>query len=304
MKKIMTFLLFFVASIASAQNNLPFIVHTGPGSASDVIARTIGKELEKNINSTVVMQNAPGAEGLVALSRLAEQRHAALFSSGSSLHVFSHVVNNTDVSDLKLLGTVATGATLWYTHPNSKIKNAKDLVDAFKQNRSIRIGSDTLSGRINSIALKDHYRATEIIDVPYKTSAQVAVDVAAGNLEVGLNVLNPGIRALIDSGKLIPLAVTTPASTKINDIVVPSLTQYTPAPQFVAAWIISTSYSRPVSREIQLAFDSAIKSPEVAKVVTNLGLDHNVKNAKETEQFVKNYIDSVKKLQTRGIELK
>jgi tripartite-type tricarboxylate transporter receptor subunit TctC len=304
MKKFIVASLFFVASIALAQKDLPFIVHVGPGSASDVIARTIGKELEKTINPTVVMQNAPGAEGLVALSRLANQHHPALFSSGSSLHVFSHVVNNTDVSSLKLLGTVATGATLWYTHPNSKIKNAKDLVDAFKQNQSIRIGSDTLSGRINSITLKDHYRATEIIDVPYKTSSQVAIDVAAGNIEVGLNVLNPGIQALIDSGKLIPLAVTTPTSTKINGIDVPSLTRYTPAPQFVAAWILSTNHSHPVSREIQLALDNAIKSPEVAKVVTSLGLVHDVKNAKETEKFIKNYVDSVKKLQAQGIELK
>lgn len=303
-KNFVAAVLCIISTVAVAQKDLTYIVHTGSGSASDLIARAIAKDLEKRINRPVVIQNAPGAEGLVALSALSAQKTPALFATGSSLHVFSHVVNNTDVSSLRVLGTVATGATLWYTHPNSGIKNAADLVRAYEKNQSITVASDTLSGRINSITLKHHYKATNVIDVPYKTSTQAATDVAAGQVTVGLNVLNPAIKALIDQGRLIPLAVTTPTSASINGQSVPSLTRHTPVPQFVAAWIMSTHQSDPVTADIQKHFLESMKSPEVSKIVADLGLIHDVKNASETVTFIDSYIAQLRRLQASGIDLK
>lgn len=304
MKKIFAFVasLFFV-TVAHAQD-INFIVHTGPGSASDAIARAIGKELEQRIKQPVIMQNAPGADGLVALRSLANQRRPALFSTGTTLHVFGAVINNTDTSGLQILGTVATGPALWYTNPESGIKTAQDLVNAFKQNRPLRIGGDVISGRINAISLRSHYNSDKVIIVPYRTSNQVALDVSSNNLDVGLSVFNPAIQALIETGKLIPIAVTSPNGQTLVGHALPPLNKYTNAPQFLQAWIISTSTEHPVSKEIQQAFAQSIRSPEVKKIVTTLGLDHDIKDAEETQKFINHYQGVLKKLMASGVDLK
>src|SRR5688572_1547487 len=48
-----------------------FVVPYPPGGASDVVARMIGEKLEKAWGQTVVIQNRPGANGIVALSHVA-----------------------------------------------------------------------------------------------------------------------------------------------------------------------------------------------------------------------------------------
>jgi tripartite-type tricarboxylate transporter receptor subunit TctC len=59
-----------------------------------------------------------------------------------------------------------------------------------------------------------------------------------------------------------------------------------------------------VNQEIQTAFDQSIRSANVKKVVESLGLDHDVKNADETEKFINQGQTVVKELLAKGVDLK
>ena len=65
------FLLLFL-SFSKAQNTtqypsrpIKFIVPFSPGSASDILARTIGERLQNSFNQAVIIENRPGAGGLI-----------------------------------------------------------------------------------------------------------------------------------------------------------------------------------------------------------------------------------------------
>src|SRR4051812_35694573 len=55
------------------QRPVRFIVGLGPGSAQDIAARLFGEQLSKRWGQPVVIENKPGADGIVAMRRSAPQ---------------------------------------------------------------------------------------------------------------------------------------------------------------------------------------------------------------------------------------
>ena len=90
------FLLFFLP-LSQAQNTTQYpsrpiklIVPFSPGSASDILARTIGERLQNSFNQAVIIENRPGAGGTIASAQVAKTE-----ADGYTLLVVSagHVVH-------------------------------------------------------------------------------------------------------------------------------------------------------------------------------------------------------------------
>jgi hypothetical protein len=83
-----------LASVAQAQPQtwpsrpLKLVVSTGPGAATDVMARLLGDALSRKIGQPVVVENMPGASGILAhqaVARASPDGHTLLFTNTSGM---------------------------------------------------------------------------------------------------------------------------------------------------------------------------------------------------------------------------
>ena len=291
MYKILSFVLFLCIATNSLAVNIVFIVPAGVGSASDLLARKLAQELSYRIKETIVVEDYPGGDQVIGLARAEKATQPTLFLGGTSLHVFNPVftpdtVQNLD-SNLDVFATMAHGYSVWYTYPNSGINNVQDMVNGFRQNKKLNIGSDLLPSRMNAELLKYKYRTSNAEIIVYKTSAQNLIDVAGGNIILGVNVPSTGMAGLIAEGKILPLANTSDQSVIISGITIPQMSQS--IKRFKSGWFLSTVKKAPISDDIIKTLQTIIQDPEIKKYIIELGLIPEYYNRPDTQKYIENY---------------
>src|SRR5690606_3098728 len=114
------------------------IVPFSPGALIDIIARIYSEDLGKRIKQPVVVENRPGAGGMVGTQRLLTEnraRNSLLFVS-SSYAVNPSVQKNLPFDTLKDLSgitSIAYSPTLVVVNAKSPYKNLHDLIAAAKK---------------------------------------------------------------------------------------------------------------------------------------------------------------------------
>lgn len=207
---------------ALAQANYPnktitIIVPFSAGGTTDILARIVAQGLTAELGQSVVVDNRPGAGGNIGAqlaARAAADGYTLLMGT-----VGTHAINAAlykklpfdPIKDFTPLTRVANVPNLLVANPAQPYKTLKELIAYAKANPGkvnyASSGSGTsihLSGELfNSMAKVD------MVHVPYKGSAPAVTDLL-GN-QVGIMFDNmPSAIQHVRSGKLIPLAVTTP----------------------------------------------------------------------------------------------
>jgi tripartite-type tricarboxylate transporter receptor subunit TctC len=107
-----------------------------------------------------------------------------------------------------------TTIQVFVTHPNSGIKNIKELEQKLKTNKSLSIGIGNPGQRmVWEQFFSITARSTQTVMVPYKGASSVLRDIAGGHIDLTYLPISV-VKSNIDSGNLIALAVT---SSKVND---------------------------------------------------------------------------------------
>src|SRR5947209_7647434 len=115
------------------------VVGYGPGGGYDAYARMIAPHLSKVLGASVVVENQPGAGGLVALSRIATATPDGLTmmivnGTGAALSQLTEQVGvRFDLGQLGYLGTVSASPWMWLVGPNSPIKTPQDAMKLGKK---------------------------------------------------------------------------------------------------------------------------------------------------------------------------
>jgi tripartite-type tricarboxylate transporter receptor subunit TctC len=206
-----------LAPLAAAQNQ-PFpsrpvtiIVPFTAGSGSDTSARFFGEQLSKILHQPFVVENRPGASGVIAVNAVKNapaDGHTILLASNSPIAVNPVTIKDLPydpVKDLKPIAGVTRGMNALVVAPESGIKNMADLVARSK------------SGKLSVGTYSDGYRLAlewlssqtggKFMSVPYKGGAPVFTDVMGGHLDVGLVDMG-GAATIVKTGKLRAIAVS------------------------------------------------------------------------------------------------
>lgn len=110
------------------------IVGYGPGGGYDAYARMIAPYLGKSLGASVVVENMPGAGGIVALNRLATLPPDGLVmqlvnGTGAALsQVLETPTARYNIREMSHLGTVSASPWMWMVGPNSTIKTPADAM--------------------------------------------------------------------------------------------------------------------------------------------------------------------------------
>ena len=208
-----------IATAASAQvanfptRALKIVVPTSPGSGSDTTARYFGEQLAAALGQAVVIDNKPGANGVLA-AMVVKQAPADGYTLflGTNTHMAVNPIVVKDlaydpIKDFKPVAGLARGMMIFVTAPTSKMNNVADLVAAAKVSRQLlNVGTYT-SGFHLSEEWFANVSGTKYVNVPYKGAPEVFLGVMGGQLEWAVSDLIAAMPQ-VKAGKLKALAVS------------------------------------------------------------------------------------------------
>lgn len=215
-----TLALFTCAS--QAQGDYPnkpikMIIPLAAGSAVDSAARVLAQAMSHGLGQSIVIENLPGAAGLIGAGKVARTAPDGYTIGGFNdsiltmvPHVYSNVTYNalTDFDPLSLVGTIEWGLVV---KPDSPFRTAADFLAAAKANPGqVKYSSGGIGSpqHVGMALLAEHAGKLNMLHVPYKGATPGAVAVAAGEVDAGFQGLGT-VTPLIKAGKLRLLAVGT-----------------------------------------------------------------------------------------------
>lgn len=209
-----------VATSAHAQQSYPakpvrFIVAYGPGSTLDIMARTLGPHLAQAFGQPVIVENRPGAGGMVgtdAAAKAPADGHAMVMGALGPLATNPALYPKSPfdpVRDFAGVAMIATGPVLVVTHPSVPAGRLGDLVALAKARPGqLNFGtpgvgsSPHLAGELFRIVTGTH-----LTHVPYKGNAEALTDLVGGQLSIVFSGVPPVV-PLAQAGRVKVLATT------------------------------------------------------------------------------------------------
>lgn len=183
-----------VPAAAQGLSNRPItiIVPYTPGTGPDVMARTIGDELQKRWNQAVVIDNKPGATGNIGTqiaARAAPDGHTLLMTSNpftTNTSLFSHLPYDPVKSFVPIID-VGAGALALCVHPGVPVTNVKEFIDYAKLHQGeLNYGSPGVGGPHHlAMELLKQITGIDIKHVPYRGSAGATQDIVGGHVAGG-----------------------------------------------------------------------------------------------------------------------
>jgi tripartite-type tricarboxylate transporter receptor subunit TctC len=203
----------FAQSQSWPSRPMRLIVPQGPGSGTDTIARLIADGLTPRLGQTMVVENMPAAAGLLshqAAARAAPDGSTFLFATASGLAINPVTVKSLPYDAAKDFTPVAMvvdfAPQMLSVNAELPIKSVAEFVSYAKANPGkLSYGLDiTVTAAVVSARLLAKRAGLDMVEVPYRSPAQMATDVASGRVPVTVSSLAAS-GAMIQAGKIRPL---------------------------------------------------------------------------------------------------
>ena len=253
-----------------------------PGGGTDVSARILSARLSTLLGQQVVVENKPGASGLIAADYVVKADPdgytlllANMQSTVSAPYVVqSNIDPNKDFTAVRYIGSVPNVLVVSPTkHPYTTVQNLVDDARA-KPKQLLYASSGMGSPQHLSAARFSQIAGVSMEHVPYKGSGQAMTDLLGGNVDMNFDTL-PGAINQIQAGKLRPLAVTSAERSKrLPDV--PTLAESGIKGLDVVQWyavLAPAKLPRPIVEKLDKALAQTLADPEVAAKLADQGMD-------------------------------
>jgi tripartite-type tricarboxylate transporter receptor subunit TctC len=251
-----------------------------PGGATDLMARTIGQRIFKKWGYSVVIENKPGAGGMLAASQVAKalpDGYALFFGSSAQLAVNQSIYpkmpydTQKDFAPIILVGGVPN---ILVANPNAPFRNLSELIQYAQANPGKLNYASPGSGSTAHLTaeLFKTQSGIDIVHIPYKGAAGGVTDVIGGQVPL-MFVSMPSVMEHIKAGKLIGLAVAGGVRSSVLPDV-PTFAETLPSFEstswygVVAPALTPSSIITLLNNEINLM----LTSPEVKKIFDDQGI--------------------------------
>jgi tripartite-type tricarboxylate transporter receptor subunit TctC len=305
------FIVLLAASAASAfaqkfpERPIRVIVPLPPGSASDFLARTLSVPLTELYGQQVVVDNRPGAGGLIGSTLLSKATgDGYTYAMVAPPHTVGALLQKTPpyhpIRDFTVVTEVASIPNILAVYPNLPAKNIRELVALLKTDPSKYNYGSLGIGTLAHIAGEIFNQAAGVrtVHVPFKVVPDAFGETIAGRVHY-LVFTVPTISAVVRDGRLRPLAVTSakrnPAFPNIPSIVEDGL----PAAQSDGWFGLLGPAGVPRRITLQLAADvkNIISQPRIRESFGKMGADAAVDSGPDVyEKLMKSEYDRYVKL--------
>jgi len=204
------------AALAAEYPSKPvsFVVPFGAGSATDQLARALGAAIMGKTGQAIVVENKPGASGIIAaqhVARAVPDGYTVLITTNTTQtanpHLFRKLPYN-PLTDFQPVTALGRGGQVLVVRADAKYK---DLGELIRQARSIpgklTFGSGNSSSRVAGEMLKQLAKI-DLTWVGYNSNPNAMNDLLGGHIDMMLVDTIVGLPQ-ITAGKLRPLTATT-----------------------------------------------------------------------------------------------
>jgi tripartite-type tricarboxylate transporter receptor subunit TctC len=250
-----------------------------PGGAVDIVARTLGDELTRRWGQQVVIENRPGAGGIIA-SQAAAQSPAdgytlILVATGHALNPYFYVKLPYDpFNDFTPISLVGFSPNMLLVRSDSPFKSLADVLAGARRRPGYLSYGHAGNGTSPHLAgeLLKYLAKVEIAAIPYKGGAPSLNDLIGGHVPLTFNNIPESI-AQVRAGAVRPLGVTTAArSPTLPDV--PTIAEAgVPGYDTGVWWGFLAPAGLPAGVKAKLAKDcaEAVKAPAVVDRLRSLG---------------------------------
>ncbi len=190
------------------------IVPFATGGGSDITARNMSLKLTGELNQQFIVENKPGAGGVVGLETLIKSPpdgYTIMISTSSWSTAAALSKPSFDpVSDIAPVIEIGFNPLVLSLHPSVPAKNPRELIALAKARPGQLAYATPGIGAITHLAMELmlHMAKIDLLSVPYKSTGATTTDLLAGRTQLILGGLVP-LQPYIQAGRLRPIAVTT-----------------------------------------------------------------------------------------------
>ena len=273
-----------VATAASRRTIQPapitWVVPFPPGGVTDNGARTVAKVLSEKLGQPVIIENKPGAGGIVGTEYVVNSKpdgYTFLYASNGALVTYQFLYKKLSYDPQTSLTPVhgmADSPMLMMVRADAPYKTLAEFVDYAKKNPDkmnyFSVGNGSTQHLATELLLKE--AGIKMAHIPYKGTSPGLTDLLGGVIDVMFDyavVMKPQI----DAGKLRPLAVTG-AKRLANMPDVPTFAEQGYPGVVFTAWatiVFPAGVPQPIVNKLADAFGKSLEDPGVVKYFQDQG---------------------------------
>jgi tripartite-type tricarboxylate transporter receptor subunit TctC len=313
-KWLVTLAMLAIAPLASGQSkdfpNRPvkIVVPFTAGSGSDTSARFFAEQLTAAFGQPFIVENRPGASGVIAVSTVKQapaDGHHILLASNSPLAVNPVTIKNLSydpIRDLRPISGVTRGMNAFIVPPNSKINSIADLVAAAKTNK-LNVGTFSAGYQL-AMEWFANQAGVKFTNVPYKGGSQIFSDIMGNQLDFAV-VDSGGVMGLVKAGKIKAIAVSgenrhpeAPDVPTVKESGYPEYVNYSWTSFYVRA-----ETPDDITAKLANAMQKALASPAAKEFVKKTGGELMPYTPEVMQKYLRNEYDRFRQIaDTAGIK--
>lgn len=274
------------------------VVPNGPGGAADLTCRTVGQKISEALGQPVVIDNKPGAGGVVAgeiVAKSAPDGHTLLLiSSGTAVSaaLFKALPFDT-LRDFIPVAPLASFDLVIVGREGGRFKTLAELVAFARANPGkLNIGTPNIGTTQNLAAeLFKSAAGLDVQIVPFNGTPAVINALRGGQLDAGLDIVSP-LLTQIKAGALVPLAVTGERRSRVLPGV-PTAKEAGVGGFVAASWnglAVPAGTPKEAVARLNREIVAALHDPAVKKRLEDLNLDPNPGTPEQAAALLSNDI--------------
>jgi tripartite-type tricarboxylate transporter receptor subunit TctC len=262
------------------QGTIKFVVPFPAGASTDVVMRAIASKLKVSLGNTFIVENKPGAGGVIATDYVvkAAPDGTTLLASPSSLAsnptLFKSMPFDT-LKDLQPVSLVFRTPLVLLVDPHLPVKSLSELIALLKKKPGqLKYAHGGPGSAINLAGvLLQSMTDTKMTGIPYRGTPLGLNDLIGGHVDLMFADIGGAI-GQIEAGRARPIAVTSTERVSVLPNV-PTMIE-AGLPDFEAVgWTLicaPTGTPRPVVDKLAAAIDGAVAEPDVKKLLVRIGM--------------------------------
>jgi tripartite-type tricarboxylate transporter receptor subunit TctC len=291
-----------VAQADSEYPNRPvrLIAAAAPGGNPDVLARLLSQKLSGAFGKAFVVENVPGAGGVVAAKMVAAtppDGHVLMLGDSGAMAI--NVVLNPDLGydplrDFTPITALVTVPTVLVVHPSVPARTLQEFIALARSKPGQLAYGSAGPGSIHHLTMAIFAAQTgiDLLHVPYRGGTALVGGLVKGEVQAGWSGV-PNVLPLIEDGKLRVLCISTQRRSKsVADV--PTAIEHGIEGFDYATMMglqMSAGAPRDLVARLQATVAKALREPDMVDRMAVLGMDLHENGTEDYVRFMKDDID-------------
>ncbi|HWK71744.1 Bug family tripartite tricarboxylate transporter substrate binding protein [Pollutimonas sp. M17] len=271
------------------------IVPYAPGGTTDMLARVVGKHMSDKLGQSVIVENKPGANGMLGSSMVAKAAPdgytlgiATPGNHAANASLYKEVPYDT-IKDFTAVSQAVNSPMILVAHPSLGVKTVAELIAKAKAEPGAIVYASGGTGSSMHLAMEQFAKMAGIkmTHVPYKGSGNSYIDLLAGRVSLLMDI-SPQALPRVRNGELIALG--TASEKRLPELPdVPTIDEAGVAGYRAGSWygfVGPAGIPKQTLDTLNSAITAALHDPEIEKKLQAAGLQIVASKPAEFQSFI------------------